>query len=440
MRFEKKWISVVCMVLMALFFAVACGFSADRMPRGCFVDGTDVSGMRFRDAETLLRKKAEDSLKEICFTVQAGEREYVFRFPELYYESDLHAVLQAARKRGGAYRIQKKRRLVRQEQVLRGICDDFYRESRDAVIRFDAEKEDPFTIEPQKCGQYIDGAELLKEVERALESGQDRVVAEIKRDEPSFTAEQARASVCLLSSFTTRFSTENEPRCHNIALAAKALSGTILEAGEIFSFNKKTGERTVEKGYRSAPIIEGGKFVSGVGGGVCQVSTTVYNAALLSGMKILEQHPHSLSVGYVEPSFDAMVSGLRCDLRFQNVSCGRVYIRCLVKGGALRVEFYGKASDVIYERKSIVTEVLLPPEPQILEGEADAVVRSEKNGLKSEGYLIIREKGKPERQVRIRKDKYAPVQGIYQRGASAQEDGQQEAGQDEVSRGEKQSA
>lgn len=96
---------------------------------------------------------------------------------------------------------------------------------------------------------------------------------------------------------------------HNIALAAEKINGCILADGEEFSFNGRVGARTESNGFLSAPIILEGDFVEGVGGGVCQASTTVYNAALLAGMEITEQHPHSLRVGYVEPSFDAMVSG-----------------------------------------------------------------------------------------------------------------------------------
>ena len=143
------------------------------------------------------------------------------------------------------------------------------------------------------------------------------------------------------------------------------------------------------QGFKSAPIIQDGKFVAGTGGGVCQVSTTVYNAALLSGMGIVEQHPHSLAVGYVEPSFDAMVSGTGCDLKFRNDTEGRVYILAKASGGNLCVRIYGQKTDVTYVRKSVVVETIAPPEPEIREGDSECVLRAEKQGLRSEGLSLI---------------------------------------------------
>lgn len=101
---------------------------------------------------------------------------------------------------------------------------------------------------------------------------------------------------------------------------------TEIANGEEFSFNAAVGERTEERGYSTAKVIENGKFVEGVGGGVCQVSSTVYNCALLSGLTVTERHRHSLAVSYVEPSFDAMVSYSYADLRFYNDTGKSVFI------------------------------------------------------------------------------------------------------------------
>ena len=163
-----------------------------------------------------------------------------------------------------------------------------------------------------------------------------------------------------------------------------------------------------EKGYKPAGAYVNGVLVEEPGGGVCQVSTTLYNAAILAGMKACEVHAHSLAVGYVEPSFDAMVSD-SCDLRLRNDTGGRVYLLASASGGTLTVRVYGRYGGYTYERRSVVLETLEPPAPRLVkEGEAE---RAAKAGLRSEGYLIRRGKG-GEVSVRLRTDKYAPVQGV----------------------------
>ena len=109
-----------------------------------------------------------------------------------------------------------------------------------------------------------------------------------------------------------------------------------------FSFNYTIGERTERRGYKKAKIIVGGEFVDGVGGGVCQVSTTLYNAVLLAGLKVVECHPHSLPVSYVEPSFDAMVNSGWADLKFINDTHNPVIIRARADGAKLTIQIFGE--------------------------------------------------------------------------------------------------
>ena len=138
-------------------------------------------------------------------------------------------------------------------------------------------------------------------------------------------------------------------------------------------------------------------------------------AALLAGMDITEQHPHSLRVGYVEPSFDAMVSGRTCDLRFVNPSDTPVYIVCRATSEKISFAFYGMESDIRYVRKSVVKREILPPEQEVIEGEEDCVIRAEKAGLESEGYLLVYRKGIRISARKLRRDKYAAVRGIVQK-------------------------
>ncbi len=225
----------------------------------------------------------------------------------------------------------------------------------------------------------------------------------------------------LRSSFYTTYSNSNEERKSNIALAVKSLNKTFIDVNGEFSFNKTVGERTEKRGYKVSKIIVNGEFVDGVGGGVCQVSTTLYNAVLTAGLKITEYHPHSLPVSYVAPSFDAMVNSSWADLRFINDTHNPVYILASADGERIKIEIWGEPLNVKYERKSIVTgEIEAPKEqvlyddngeyPELYEGER-LVLKYSKNGIKSEGYLVCVKAGRVISQRKIRTDKYGAQQG-----------------------------
>lgn len=214
-----------------------------------------------------------------------------------------------------------------------------------------------------------------------------------------------------LSSYITYFNQNDRGRCENIRLAAKKLNGIALQPYGEFSFNGVVGPRTEKNGYKKAKVIVQGEFVEGVGGGVCQVSTTLYNAALLSGLTAIEYHPHSMRVGYVPPSRDAMVTSW-CDLRLYNPQSETVYISSTVGKGYLQITLRGKPTGKEYVLESRSIEEIPPPEVILPEGEEDAWERAPQPGLKSECYLKTYEKGVLLSVKLLRKDEYQPQKGV----------------------------
>ena len=214
-----------------------------------------------------------------------------------------------------------------------------------------------------------------------------------------------------LSSYTTYFNVEEKGRCENISIAASLVDGATIQPYGEFSFNKTVGRRTATAGFRQAKIIVNGEYVLGVGGGVCQVSTTLYNAAIKSGIAITEYHPHSLRVSYVPPSRDAMVSS-ECDLQLYNPYSDPVYITAKVLDGGLRVTFYGKNAGDRYEIISNILQEIPPPKPIVKNGERDEILRSPKNGVKSEMYVEQYRGTALIARKRMRVDEYRPIQGI----------------------------
>ncbi len=214
-----------------------------------------------------------------------------------------------------------------------------------------------------------------------------------------------------ISSYTTYYDAGDKGRCENIAIAAALIDGVTIQGYGEFSFNATVGQRTEEAGFRQAKIIVGGEYVSGVGGGVCQVSTTLYNAALKSGLSVVEFHPHSLRVGYVSPSRDAMVS-TGSDLKLFNPHAHPVFLSAQIFEGGVRVAFFGKNEGDRYEITANILAEIPPPEPVVKEGEKDEIIRSPKNGVKSEAYLERYRGDSLLSRTRLRTDEYRPVQGI----------------------------
>ncbi len=233
--------------------------------------------------------------------------------------------------------------------------------------------------------------------------------------------------IVLRAEFSTSFEKSSIERKHNISLATKSLNNTFVDVNGEFSFNATVGERTEKRGYKEAKIIKGGQFTDGVGGGVCQVSTTLYNAVLKAGLKIVEYHPHSLSVNYVKPSFDAMVNSGSADFRFINNTDNPIIIKTFSDQNKITVSIYGeKMSEEIILESKIIEEIdfknkeiddTLLEYPDILEGEKK-IISYGKKGLRSEGYIIKKVKGKIISSKKIRSDKYSPIDFIVVKGHS----------------------
>ncbi len=225
-----------------------------------------------------------------------------------------------------------------------------------------------------------------------------------------------------LAEFTTDYSASSSARKHNIELAASLLNGCAVEGGKTFSFNASVGARTAARGFREAPVIEDGKYVKGIGGGVCQVSSTLYNAVIRAGMETVSVAHHSLPVSYLPGSLDAMVSEAT-DFRFLNVTPYPLRIYSACKGGKLTFTLYGFPVYTDGESvriRSVTVKVLeckeyervADTEGVLKEGEYEKYLSHPKNGLISEAYRDALYRGEVVSSVRLRRDYYAPQKGV----------------------------
>lgn len=242
--------------------------------------------------------------------------------------------------------------------------------------------------------------------------------------EPYESGEKLKDRVFQKSCFSTNFSTSSEQRKNNIKRALAAFDGVVLEPGEVLSFNRTTGERTRESGYQEAKIISGGTFTSGFGGGVCQVSTTLFNACLLADLEILEANSHSLPVSYVEPSFDAMVNSGSSDLLVRNNTGEKIVFTTSSDSDICKVKIFGKKNKYKITRISekvkilpagkerVETDYLKFGLPNLEIGEEKRVSYS-KEGFVSNGYLNYYDsKGTLVKTKKFRTNTYKPTDGV----------------------------
>ena len=238
----------------------------------------------------------------------------------------------------------------------------------------------------------------------------------------------------ILGTYTTRFSCENQNRNTNIKLAASFLDEVIIQPGEIFSFNKIVGNSDLEsRGFKEATIYANGGLAQGIGGGVCQVSSTLYMAAMYANLEIVERYNHAYTVSYLDPSFDATIAYPYLDLKFKN---NRTYpIKMVVlfdPAGKLSISIYGTREEIEYD-VTMESETLSTTEFKTIYKEDVNLKKGEKfvkqngqNGCASKCYKILSFNGEVISKTLVSSDRYLPLDKIISVAVKNDNDGGEE--------------
>ncbi|MBO6108968.1 MAG: VanW family protein [Eubacterium sp.] len=228
------------------------------------------------------------------------------------------------------------------------------------------------------------------------------VTAVVTVKEPKVTDETARKCKDKIGSFSTGYSSSNETRAKNLANAARLINGSVVMPGETFSVHDTISPLTEENGYYNAPSYSKGEVVDSIGGGVCQVSTTLYNAVLRAELEVVTRAPHSMVVSYVKPSMDAAIAGDYKDFKFKNNTEVPVLIRGESGGGTIWFNIYGEETrdpDRTIEFVSEVLETIEPGEDIVTYDDTKPVTYSEvtqsaHTGYEAQLWKIVTENGK----------------------------------------------
>lgn len=300
---------------------------------------------------------------------------------------------------------------------LQKIHEEIYKEPQDAYVQ-----KNPTVVHPEVNG--VDFKISVEEAEELLKEDKEEYTIPLKITKPKKTIDNLgeEAFPDLLATFSTRFDGSNYNRNTNIKLAAKKVNGTVILPGEKFSFNTIVGSRTIEAGFKEGTAYVGGKVVPDVGGGVCQVSSTIYNTALLANMQIVERSNHMFTTGYVAASRDATVYYGSLDFVFKNSRKYPIKMVASANGGVCKVSIYGikeeKEYEVIIQSKitSYINPTTIYKEDPTLEEGKEIVEQTAITGCRSEGYKILKLNGKIVSQTLLSKDTYKSRNKIVRRG------------------------
>lgn len=296
-------------------------------------------------------------------------------------------------------------------------------------VLFNPNAKDMFTF---TCGQ--DGL-IIDEQSLALDilCGKGDITLKVDAQTNPCTLDEVKANTTLRASAQTSIAGSEAGRRFNVIKALNCFNGLVVEPGKIVSFNSILNERHNGIPYKEATVIVNGEFTKGVGGGICQASTTVFNAVLLSGLEIVEAHTHSLPVGYVERGFDATVNDSNLDLKFRNSTPYPIYFACGVQGANVYAKIYGQdMAGVTYEKVSDV-EKIEPPEPKVIDDDANEYNLQEgeyytklyaQYGYKVNAYLVKHNKDGTSERTLLRRATYAPTQSIIYKGVKKAENEQ----------------
>jgi len=303
------------------------------------------------------------------------------------------------------------------EVDMDALYQEVHKEAVDAYYT-----KDPFTVHPSSNG--IDFAISIEEAKNQYAEATDECIIPLKVVYPKVSTNQigSEAFPDQLATFSTNFSTKNTNRSTNIRLAVKKINGIVLMPGQSFSYNQTVGKRTTTAGFKVAAVYANGEVTEGVGGGICQVSSTLYNSVLLSNLEVTERHNHTFRPSYVPAGQDATVSWGGPDFQFKNNRSYPVRIVASVSGGTITVQIFGIKQEDDYTVKikssvvgSVPFKTTYKTDASLAPGQTK-VLQKGSNGVKSVTYKILYKNGQEVSRKQISRDTYNPHNKVVATG------------------------
>ncbi|HZX21038.1 MAG TPA: VanW family protein [Clostridia bacterium] len=437
-----KKISIIAIVFV--FIAIICTglyiwlFNSSKIFPGVFINDINVGGLTPEKARPEIDKKLKKRLDEFVIQLIYGHNSWELTSGNIDLRYLLDDSIEKAYKLGREgncfYRMKTVLNLRKNPQTIKLIqsydlskVESKINEISKTIDKLPTDakierKNGNFIVTKEVLGIETDKEVLKYSISTAINNFKSISIDIGTRDtEPKIKGEDLDSVKDLIGESVTVFNTGDKGRTENIKIAANNINDTILMPGEEFSFNDSTGPRDAKSGYKEASIIMDGEFVTGIGGGVCQVSTTLYRAALRSDMEITSRQNHGLPISYVPMGQDATVVYGYIDLKFKNNKKYPVYVESLVRGGEIYMRLYSKKTDDIHiNLKSEILEVIEPK----MQTKKDAnmylwerkVSKSGRKGYRAATYKVYLQGGQEVKRELVSKDYYPSRNGIIIEG------------------------
>ncbi len=427
---------------LGLFVPAAAFGASAKLPDGLWVEGQSLAGLTTEEAV----KKTEDRIAVMAgqtITLEINERVLTATAEELgFYWGNPQDVRQAvSRYEDGnlvrrymmaadlaAEPLEISLKTALQEEVICAFveenCAGMDADAQDAgIVRVNG----AFQITPEVMGIRVNVEATAQAVREAADKGLEEAVfarGVVEETQPRITAADLETIQDVLGSFSTDFSSSGSARSTNLSVGAAKINGRVLMPGETLSGYECLQPFTEANGYQSAAAYENGQVVDSIGGGVCQIATTLYNAALLAELEITQRQNHSMSVGYVKPSQDAAIAGTYKDIKITNPYETPVYVEGYTKGRTLAFAIYGRETrppnrKIAFQSETLsVTSPGAPrevPNPALAPG-TRRQVQSAHKGIRSRLWKIVTVDGVEQERTLLSTDTYYASPAVIQVG------------------------
>ncbi|MEG1812998.1 MAG: VanW family protein [Clostridia bacterium] len=421
--------------------------SADTFCEGVYVNGLALGGMTYEEGVQAVNSGIDKRLHQDSFLLTCAGRQWTFTPATFNAELDLTTQLGLAWNFGHAGTAGEKR-----DQAAYVKANPVYYESEikydtvmldDFIAQIQAEVNVPpvnasvivepdemLTIIPSQDGLRVPSNKLHETLEQWMREGSDTAAVELVPEvwEADITTAELEQNTQLIVTYSTPTNASSILRTRNIRRALSSFDGLVINPGETISFNQIVGKRTKANGFFEANEYDGTTVVTGIGGGTCQASSTLYGALLLANIDVTVRQCHTMTVAYVKPSFDAVVSDKGKDLKFTNNQDYPMYFYTSVDSSRAEVRVYGPPCKYEIKLENEILQTLTPQKNKYVPDESgkfvyyvdeDPVLKSEgKDGLKSRGYRVYydRETGAEVERQALALDTYYSSQPVYWRG------------------------
>lgn len=334
------------------------------------VSGISISGKTMSQAKALLESRKESFIKPVNISVDANGEIIELTESDFEYTYDIDAVLSSIKKDEENTEIEKTTETKTYDITATVTADSIEKKAKEIGEETDKEPENAcvskftpyaknrFEYTEAKQGCKLNTEDLNNQLTEVFSSGvsEYRIIADVEKVEADITTDDIKKNVVALSTYeTVSYNTANGTS--NMKVSLEACNGSVIEPGATWSFNKCTGDSNLESnGYKSAHVISEGKIIDGIGGGICQSSSTIYNAAVRANMDIEERYNHMWASTYVPTGLDATIDYPNLDLKLSNPTDYQMFMECKVEGTTLTVTIWGYKSpnyDVIKTHNEI---------------------------------------------------------------------------------------